>query len=43
LHEVVAVAREYFAGRSRAAQEKYFWRNSLAAYKWKKRAPSQPG
>jgi L-fuconolactonase len=41
--EIVAIARAYFATRSRAAAEKYFWKNSLAVYKWKKRAPNQPG
>lgn len=33
----------YFASKSRAQQEKFFWRNSVAAYKWVKRAPNQPG
>lgn len=33
----------YFAPKSRAAQEKFFWRNSLAVYKWVKRAANQPG
>jgi L-fuconolactonase len=41
--EIVAIARAYFATRTRAAAEKYFWKNSLAVYKWKKRAPNQPG
>jgi len=40
--QIVAVARAYFAIRGRAAAEKYFWKNSLAVYKWKKRAPNQP-
>jgi L-fucono-1,5-lactonase len=40
--EIVAVARAYFATRSREAAEKYFWKNSLAIYKWKKRAADQP-
>jgi L-fuconolactonase len=40
--EIVAIARAYFATRSRAAAEKYFWKNSLAFYKWKKRAKNQP-
>jgi hypothetical protein len=35
--------REYFATRSRDAAEKYFWKNSMAAYKWVKRASNQPG
>jgi predicted TIM-barrel fold metal-dependent hydrolase len=40
--DTVALVREYFAGKSRAAAEKYFWKNSVAAYKWIKRAPNQP-
>jgi len=40
--EIVAIARAYFATRSRAVAEKYFWKNSLAVYKWKKRAKNQP-
>ncbi len=40
--QIVAIARAYFATRSRAAAEKYFWKNSLAVYKWKKRAANQP-
>ena len=43
LHEVVSVAKEYFSTKPRAVQEKYFWRNSIAAYKWKPRMPNQPG
>jgi L-fuconolactonase len=41
--DTVALVREYFSGKSRAAAEKYFWKNSVAAYKWIKRAPEQPG
>ena len=40
--DTVALVREYFSGKSRAAAEKYFWKNSVAAYKWIKRAPEQP-
>ena len=40
--DTVALVREYFSGRSRATAEKYFWKNSVAAYKWVKRAPDQP-
>ena len=40
--EIVAVARAYFATRPREEAEKYFWKNSLAIYKWKKRAKNQP-
>ena len=40
--DTVALVREYFAQRSREAAEKYFWKNSVAAYKWVRRAPDQP-
>jgi len=40
--QIVDIARAYFATRSRAAAEKYFWKNSLVFYKWKKRAKNQP-
>jgi predicted TIM-barrel fold metal-dependent hydrolase len=39
---VLKVVREYFGGKGRAAAEKYFWRNSAAAYRWIKRDASQP-
>ncbi len=38
----LAVVREYFNGKGRLAAEKYFWRNSAAAYRWVHRAPGQP-
>ena len=41
--KIFAIAKEYFATRPRAVAEKYFWRNSVTAYKWIKRDPSQPG
>lgn len=40
--DTVALVRDYFAGKGRAAAEKYFWKNSVAAYKWVRRAPNQP-
>jgi len=40
--QIVDIARAYFATRTRAAAEKYFWKNSLNFYKWKKRAKNQP-
>src|SRR3954465_14168930 len=40
--DTVLLAREYFAGKSRQAAEKYFWKNSVAAYKWVERSPDQP-
>ena len=42
LDKVVGVVREYFMSQPRAIAEKYFWKNSIAAYKWIKREPSQP-
>lgn len=40
---VLRVVREYFEGKGRTIAEKYFWRNSKAAYGWVKRSPRQPG
>jgi L-fuconolactonase len=41
--EILGIVREYFAGKGQSASEKYFWKNSVAAYKWVKRSPEQPG
>lgn len=41
--KVLGLVRDYFSGKSVAAQEKYFWRNSVAAYRWVKRESGQPG
>lgn len=40
---IFRIVHEYVATKPREAQEKYFWKNSVAAYKWIKRDPSQPG
>ncbi|HXJ96177.1 MAG TPA: amidohydrolase family protein [Terriglobia bacterium] len=40
--EVLSVVREYFTAKGRAAAEQYFWKNSIAAYRWVKRDASQP-
>lgn len=40
--DVLAIVQEYFATKPRAVREKYFWRNSAAAYRWVKRDPGQP-
>ncbi len=42
LPAIVSVMQQYFAGKTRAAAEKYFWKNSVAAYQWIRRAPEQP-
>lgn len=40
--QVLRVVREYFTAKGPAAAEKYFWRNSTAAYRWRAREPGQP-
>jgi L-fuconolactonase len=39
--ETIAVVRDYVGTKSQAAQEKFFWKNSVAAYRWKPRQPNQ--
>lgn len=36
------IVKAYFATKGPAASEKYFWKNSLAAYKWVHREGNQP-
>jgi predicted TIM-barrel fold metal-dependent hydrolase len=38
----LAVMQEYFRAKGREAAEKYFWRNSVRAYRWIRRDVSQP-
>ncbi|MGI8988393.1 MAG: amidohydrolase family protein [Bryobacteraceae bacterium] len=40
--QVLNVVREYFVAKGHAVAEKYFWKNSIAAYRWVKRDASQP-
>jgi predicted TIM-barrel fold metal-dependent hydrolase len=40
--EQVDVVKRFFATKSRAAAEKYFWKNSSRVYKWIKRTEDQP-
>ena len=40
---VFNLVQKYFAGKGREVSEKYFWKNSLKAYRWVKRDASQPG
>lgn len=40
--QVFGIVRDYFMARGRSAAEKYFWKNSVKAYQWVKRAPDQP-
>lgn len=36
------IVREYFSGKGRAVEEKFFWKNSFQAYRWVKRNATQP-
>jgi L-fuconolactonase len=40
--QVFGIAKAYFATKPRPVAEKYFWKNSVAAYKWIKRESAQP-
>jgi predicted TIM-barrel fold metal-dependent hydrolase len=42
LWQELRVVREYIDSKGTAVAEKFFWRNSIAAYRWIKRAASQP-
>ena len=42
LPAIVKIVQDYFSTKDRAVAEKYFWRNSVSAYKWVKRDRSQP-
>jgi L-fuconolactonase len=40
--ETMGIVRQYIGTKSAAAREKYFWKNSIAAYRWRPRRPGQP-
>jgi len=40
--ETIAVVRSYVEAKGHTASEKFFWKNSVAAYRWHRRAPDQP-
>ena len=40
--QVMSIVREYFTRKGREAAEKFFWENSVKAYHWVKRNPTQP-
>jgi L-fuconolactonase len=42
IDKIVGVVKQYFAAKPRSLQEKYFWKNSVAAYHWIKREARQP-
>jgi predicted TIM-barrel fold metal-dependent hydrolase len=41
--QVLDLVRQYFFTKGPEVANKFFWKNSLAVYHWKKRAASQPG
>jgi L-fucono-1,5-lactonase len=40
--QVLSIVRDYFTSKGRAAAEKYFWKNSVEAYRWVRRESIQP-
>lgn len=40
--ETLAIVRGYMAQKSAEAQAKYYGKNSIAAYRWRRRRPDQP-
>lgn len=40
-NETFGIAQSYIATRALAAQQKYFWKNSIAVYRWKPRTSAQ--
>jgi len=40
--QTLSIVRTYISTKNASAAEKYYWKNSLAAYSWRKRRPDQP-
>jgi len=40
--DTFAIVRNYIAEKSPQMQEKYYWKNSIAAYRWRRRSGDQP-
>jgi L-fuconolactonase len=40
--ETFSIVRNYVTGKGPVAIEKFFWKNSVAAYRWHRREPDQP-
>lgn len=40
--DVLTILQSYFAAKGVPASEKFFWKNSVRAFKWVKRDPKQP-
>ena len=39
----LTILQAYFGAKGREASEKFFWKNSVPAFRWVKREPGQPG
>jgi L-fuconolactonase len=40
--DTLSIVRSYISRKTPDVQEKYFWKNSIAAYQWHSRRPDQP-
>ena len=40
--ETISILRSYVEAKGPVASEKFFWKNSVAAYRWHRREPDQP-
>jgi L-fuconolactonase len=40
--ETFSIVRNFVEGKGSVAAEKFFWKNSVAAYRWQQREPDQP-
>lgn len=40
--ETLTLVQEYMSHKTVTAREKFYWKNSIAAYRWHKRSPAQP-
>jgi L-fuconolactonase len=40
--QMLSLVRQYVTAKGPAVAEKFFWKNSVAAYRWARRGPNQP-
>jgi L-fuconolactonase len=40
--ETISIVRDFVQAKGRQAEEKFFWKNSVAAYRWHRRQADQP-
>jgi predicted TIM-barrel fold metal-dependent hydrolase len=40
--QVLSIVRDYFTSKGGAVAEKFFWKNSVNAYRWVRRDSTQP-